>query len=117
MPMVSMTSKKYIKIYQTALEYLEQEMKGKELDAEYIYELDGSYATDDGPAFIAVALIDDTHAALYAPEYLTEEQLAVFEIFLRTADSNDHFLVFSQRDYDAVQKYLYGKKVDVKILT
>ena len=119
MPFVSTTTKKRVQVYQYAFVRLETViaplLDGKEPDSEFIYELDSRYSTDDGPAMIAVARIGDRHA-LYAPEYLTEKQLVIFEFFLRDADSNDHLVVFSQRDYDAVKKYLYGKDVDVKTI-
>ena len=116
MPFVSTTPKKRVKTYQDAfnrLESLISHLLGKEPEEEYIYELDSRYSTDDGPAMLAVAIIGDSHA-VYAPKYLTEEQLVIFEFFLRKADSNDHLIVFSQRDYEAVKKYLRGKEVDVK---
>lgn len=117
MPLVSTTTKKRINLYQDAFERLESLsallLNGNEPENEFIFELDHRYSTDDGPAMIAVAKIADYHA-LYAPEYLSEKQLVIFEFFLREADSNDHLVVFSQRDYDAVKKYLYDKEVDVK---
>ena len=119
MPMVLTTSKKRFKTYQDAFNRLESLiaplLNNKEPEEEFIYELDSKYSTEDGPSMLAVAIIGDT-CALYAPEYLSEKQLVIFEFFLRKADSNDHLVVFSQRDYDAVQKYLYGKEVDVKKL-
>ena len=118
MPFVSTTPKKRVKTYQDAfnrLESLIDHLLGKEPEEEYIYELDSRYSTDDGPAMIAVAIIGDSHA-VYAPKYLTDKQLVIFEHFLRKADSNDHLIVFSQRDYEAVKKYLYSKEVDVKKL-
>lgn len=116
MSLVSITPKKYVKIYQDAFERLESlitNLLSKEPEEEYIYELDSRHSADGGPAMLAVAIIGDSHA-VYAPKYLTEEQLVIFEHFLREADSNDHLIVFSQRDYEAVKKYLRGKEVDVK---
>lgn len=120
MPMVSTTSKKHFDRYKNLFEILEIQiaplLKGKEPEREFIYELhDSNYSTDDGPAMIAIAKIGDLHA-MCIPDYLTDEQLVIFEFVLRDADSNDHIVVFSQRDYDAANKYLYGKKVDVKMM-
>ena len=117
MPIVSTTTKKRVNFYQDAFNRLESLiiplLNGKEAEKEFIYELDHRYITDDGPAIIAVAQIDNS-LALYAPEYLNEYQLVIFEFFLRAADSKDELIVFSQRDYDTIQRYLYGKEVDIK---
>lgn len=119
MPFVSTTPKKLVKTYQNAINRLDSLiaplLNGAEPEEEYIYKLDSSYSADDGPAMIAVAIIGDK-CALYAPEYLSRNQLVIFEMFLREAVSNYHLVVFSQRDYDAVTEYLHrrGREVDVK---
>lgn len=121
MPIVSKTSKKYVERCHDALKVLEKEMvnflDGKEPKDEFIYRLDSYYYTDDSPnAILAVAIVDNTHKFVYAPEHLIEEQMVIFEYFLRDANSNDHIYVFSQRDYDAVKKYLNGKDVDIRMV-
>ena len=119
MSYVSTIPKKNVKFYQDVLDRLDSLiaplLNGAEPEDEFLYKLDSRYSTSDGPAMIAVAHIGDK-CALYAPEYLSENQLVIFEYLLRDVDSNDHLVVFSQRDYDVVQKYLYGKEVDVKKL-
>lgn len=116
MAMVSTTSKKHVDKQQEAFKILESGLDKKKIEEEYIFELDNRYSTDAGAAMVAIAKLKDDTYALYAPEYLNEKQLVVFEFLLRNADENDHILVFSQRDYDAVKKYTYDKEVDVKIL-
>jgi hypothetical protein len=117
MPIVSTTTKKRVNFYQDAFNRLDSLiaplLNGKEAENEFIYELDYRYFTEDGPAMIAVAQIGNS-LALYAPEYLNENQLVIFEFFLRAADSKNELIVFSQKDYDTIQRYLYGKEVDIK---
>ena len=113
-------SKKKFNIYKNLFETLETRiaplLNGKEPDDEYIFEFqDSSYSTDDDPAMVAMAYIGNVYA-ICTPDYLTDEQLAIFEEILWDVESDNHIVVFSQRDYDAVKKYLCGKEVDVKMI-
>ena len=86
-----------------------------QIEEEYIYKLDVMYATDYGPAMIAVARLVDGRYGVFSPEYLAEEQLQIFEFFIKGMNKNDHVLVFSHRDYTAIKKYLHDSNVDISI--
>jgi hypothetical protein len=53
--------------------------------------------------------------AMLTPEDLTEKELMVFEFVLRDVDLDEEIVVFTKREYDAVKKYLYGKKIKVTL--
>lgn len=121
MPLVSTTPKKQIENQYNAIAKLQEKcgscksFRGKVAKSIFIYEICTDYKTEDGPAMLAIADFDDNNYAIYAPEYLTDKQLVVFEFLLRDVDDKDKIVVFSQRSYDAVKKYSYVKPVNVKL--
>lgn len=121
MPFISTTSKKQIETECNAISKLQEkcescnQFRGKVAKSIFIYQVYPDYKTEDGPAMLAIADFDGYGYAIYAPDYLTDEQLVVFEFLLRDVDNNDKFVVFSQRTYDAVKKYSHGKLVSVKL--
>lgn len=121
MPLISTTLKKQIETQYNAISKLQEkcescdQFRGKVAKSIYIYEVCTDYRTSDGPAMLAIADYGDNNYAIHTPDYLTDEQLTVFEFLLRDVDNNDKLVVFSQRSYDAVKKYSYGKLVSVKL--
>lgn len=116
MPIIRREPKVNVEKQQEALKNLEIRLGNKKIMEEYIFQVEGEYETDEGPAMLAFAELKNGSYAIYAPKYLSEKQLVVFEFLLREVDEKDQLLVFSQRDYEAVKKYSYGKNVNVKIL-
>jgi len=53
--------------------------------------------------------------AMLTPEDLTEEEMIVFAYVLDDAEPDEEIVVFTQRDYDAVKKYLRDKKNKVTL--
>lgn len=89
-------------------------LKKRKTDWEYAFCMNGFYFS--GPAFIAVAEFSSEDGDIYAimaPEYLEERQEKVFEYFLRKI-SQEQIIVFSKKDYDAIQKFNISK-LDVKL--
>lgn len=120
MSFVSVVPKQVVQIHQDAFVQLENGVKKLNMDApiekEYIFELDEKYSTENGPAFIAIAKIDNTFV-LYAPDYLTAKQMIVFDFHLSGVNENINICVLSKRDYDAVKRCVLGTMVDVKLIT
>ena len=121
MPLISTTSKKQIENQYNAIAKLQEKcescksFRGKVAKSIFIYEVCTDYQTSDGPAMLAIADYGNNNYAIYTPDYLTDEQLVVFEFLLRDVDKNDKLVVFSQRSYEAVKKYSYSKSVNVKL--
>lgn len=121
MPIISYTSKKDVERHYETISKLKEKCKACELlrgkipVSMYIYEVCKDHVTNDGPAMLAIAPYGDSTYAIYAPEYLTDEQFVVFEFLLRDAEPNDVLIVFSKESYDAVQKYSYGKPLNVQL--
>jgi len=121
MPLISTTSKKQIENQYNAIAKLQEKcesckcFRGKVAKSIFIYEVCTEYQTSDGPAMLAVADYGNNNYAIYTPDYLTDEQLVVFEFLLRDVDKNDKLVVFSQRSYEAVKKYSYSKSVNVRL--
>lgn len=117
MPMVSRTTKSCIESESNLLKALETQIASwsQKPTSMYIFELHQVFDGKEEFPEIAVATFGPHSCALYAQENLTEKELVIFEFFLRDLDPDDQIVVFNQRDFDAVKKYLYGKKVDVGI--
>ena len=120
MALTSVISKQQLKMHLDALKTLEQKIAyyygDVEVEDERIFKLIDYNLNSNQALIVALATIGD-ETALYSPEWLTEKELVIYSYLLRCADSDDHIVVFSQKDYDAVKQYLYGKEVDVKLLT
>lgn len=120
MPFTSTISKQQLNMHLNALKTLEQKIANYygdvEVKDERIFKLIDYNHNGYHAPIVALATIGD-ETALYSPEWLTEKDLVIYSYLLRDADSDDHIVVFSQKDYDAVKQYLYGKEVDVKLLT
>lgn len=121
MPFTSQKSKQRITLdYQLMLALQEKCAKyvmftGLSPEKEYIFT-----AHLDSPATIAVAEYHTCKTyAVYSSDELTKDLLSVFEFFLRDvkqhAEPGEQIVVFSQKDYDAVVKYLYGAPINVKL--
>ena len=115
MPIISTVTQKQVKVQQEAMEKLlwkceESNLFKKSAEQVWCYYVCGDYATDDGPAMVAIAKFGNVYA-MRTPEYLTEKQLVVFEFVLRDAEPQDEIVVFSKKDYDAVMKYKYSKEI------
>ena len=65
---------------------------------------------------VAISKYGEKYAIL-APEDLTEKELIVFDYLMNEIGHNDEIVVFSQRDYDAVKKYLRDKKNKVMLFS
>ena len=53
--------------------------------------------------------------AVYAPEYLSESQMSIFEFFVRNVvGSTNKVIVFSKRDFEAIENYK-SKPVNVQL--
>ncbi len=121
MPFILTTSKKGIEEQNQAIAKLQEKcesckwFKGNVAQDIFIYLAYEDYTTEDGSAMLAIADFGNNDYAIYMPDYLTDEQLAVFEFLLRDVDDKDKLVVFSQRSYDAVKKYSHGKPVNVKL--
>ena len=81
----------------------------------YTYSVCREYVTDEGPAMVAIAKYGEDTYAIYAPDYLTERQLVVLEFILRDIKSEDKIVVFSQKCFNALGKYSYGKQLNVRL--
>lgn len=120
MPLISTVSKERVEVQYKAMEKLLWKceecscLKGKTAEEVWCYWVCSDYSTEDGPAMVAIAKFGNVYA-MRTPDYLTEKQLVVFEFVLRDAAPQDEVVVFSQRDYDAVQKYKYSKKNKVRL--
>ena len=116
MPIVSHTPQKTIELQHNAIKALEElcskNFPGKIADYTFTYSICNQYVTYDGPAMIAVAQYGNWYA-IYVPEYFSEEQFKIFEYFLRDAEENDTFFVFSEKSHAAMKKYSYGKPINV----
>ena len=119
MPLIATISKKEVERQKKTLEILELNLGElcNKIKIEYIFQLTNYYATNDGPAMLAVAILEDGRYVVYGPEYLTKKQLIIFEFLLQDVDFDDNILVISQRDYDAIKKYLFGRNVNVQLIT
>ena len=53
--------------------------------------------------------------AMLTPEDLTEKEMIVFDYVMNEVDPDDEIIVFTQRDYNAVKKYLRDKKNKVTL--
>ena len=129
MPIVSSVSKKEVEAQYDAISKLQEKCKlhgvfrGSEAKRMFSYKIcvDSDYSnkrTDDGPAMAAVAVFDDNgnEYAIYAPEYLNQEQKdSIFELLLRDVEKKDKIAVFSNDSYEVVEKYCYDKPVNVKL--
>ena len=122
MPFIQTLSKKVVqREYETfeKLEKLVKEKLNENIEDECIYKLDNRYTTDSGPAIIAIAELDDCRYAIYAPEYLNQEQISIFEHLMKDFNSDLYyhlknliFIVFSKRDFDQVEGY----GIEVKLI-
>lgn len=121
MALISTTPKKQIETQYNAIAKLQEKcescklFRGKVAESVFIYSVCVDYETEDGPAMLAIADFGNNDYAIYTPDYLTDKQLIVFEFLLRDVENNDKLVVFSERSYDAVKKYSYGKPVNVKL--
>lgn len=86
------------------------------VETEYIYELGKTYASDVGPALIAVAKIGSTFV-LYSPEYMTKKQRIIFDFLLGGVNEDITIKVMNSRDYDAVKSCIYGTRVKISMIT
>ena len=115
MPIISTVAQKEVNAMHEAMEKLlwkceESKRLGKGAEQVWCHYVYGEYATDDGPAMVAIAKFGNVYA-MRTPEYLTEKQLVIFEFVLRHVEPQDEIVVFSMRDYDAAMKYKHGKKI------
>ena len=120
MPFIAKTSKEEIELQSTIIAKLEEKCASctklleESVDSIWTYSVVVGYRTDDGPAIVAIAKYGNIYA-IYEPEYLTEEQLVVYEFLIRDVESKDRLIVFSKRGYDAIKKYDYNKRVNVEL--
>jgi len=118
---VSATPKKHIENQYDAILKLQEKcqscksLQSKVAENILIYSVRESYTTEDGPAMLAIAHLGNDEYAIYAPDYLTDEQLIVFERLMNGANDTDKFVVFSKRSYDAMKKYSYGRPINVEL--
>lgn len=116
--------KEHVEIQYKLLKALEEKCSACKLfdgftpDNEYIYRRFTDLS--DYKAAIVYAEYKSCHTyAVYSPETLTEKDFAIFESFLykvlKYAEPDEQILVFSQKDYDAIMKYNYGKPINVKL--
>lgn len=123
MPIISWEDQKNIEVKHNAIAKLQEKcescklFRGKVAKDIYCYSIRGEYSTDDGPAMLVIASYDKDTYAIYAPEYLTHEQLDVFEFFLREVEPRDKLIVFSKKSYNAVKEHRCGKSVNVKLVS
>ena len=120
MPMLSLVSKKQLELQLNSLLELEKKCVEHKIFKEteeanfYTFSILRDYTTESGHAMLAVANSNNVYA-IHTPEYLTEKQMAVFEFLLRDAEPHEKIIVFSQKSYDAVKKYSYGKSLNVTL--
>ncbi|MCI8655748.1 MAG: hypothetical protein HFJ48_07850 [Clostridia bacterium] len=120
MPIIGAVPKKNVEAQYEMLKELQQKcdscklFKGKEADNIFVYIIRSEYATNDGPAMLAIARYGDTYA-IHPPKYLAGEQWVVLEFLLDNADSTDELLVFSSETFRNIEKYCYDKKLNVKL--
>ena len=89
-------------------------LKGQVAEEIFCYFVCRDYESADGPAMLAIAKFGDVYA-MSTPSYLKDDQLVVFEFILRDIEPHETVIVFNKRDYDAAEKYAYGKKFDLKL--
>ena len=122
MPLVSFTSEKEVALKSNTIERLKQEclhcslLSGKTADATFVYTVTGcSLVNSSDPMMLAFAHYNGTFA-VYTPSYLTGKQLVIYEYFLRDEiKPHETIIVFSKKDYEAIQKYRYSKPINVKL--
>lgn len=116
MPIISHTPKKLVEAKHDAIVKLQEKCNSckllykREVKDIFIYSVCRDYSTDDGPAMVAIAQYDEDTYAIYAPEYLTQEQYVVFEFLMRDVEPQDKLVVFSKESYDVIMKNNYSKK-------
>lgn len=121
MPFILNSSKKHIEAKYNLLVKLEEKCKNCKLlsrraakDA-YIYSISGDYAIEDGPAMVAIAEYDNNIYAIYAPEYLIEEQFLVIEFLVRDIELTDKIIVFQNKILEVINERSYGKPINVQL--
>lgn len=120
MPMVSTVNKKRVEMQFKEMERLQWKceesifLKGKVAEEIFCYFVCGDYESEDGPALITIAKFGDVYA-MSTPLYLKDEQMVIFEFVLRDVEPHETVIVFNKRDYEAAEKYAYGKKFDLKL--
>ena len=122
MPIISYTPKKRVEAQHNAIRMLQEKCDScnlfcnRECKEIFIYSVCGDYITDDGEAMVAIAAYGEHIYAIYAPEYLTQEQYVVFEFLMRDVEPQDKLVVFSKESYDAIMKNNYSKQpIDVQM--
>lgn len=120
MPLTSTVSKERLERQNQLLATLEakcadcEELKGMKSDNEYIYFVHDQHP--DGPAMLAYAVYNKCKTyAVYVSEELADERLGIFSYFMsnvkKYAEPDEQIIVFSQRDYDAINKSNYGNPI------
>lgn len=117
MPISLTISKKEVVNQYEIIKMLEEKCKTcrmfveKEADSTFIYSISNPIAPKY-LAMVAISKYGKTYAML-TPDNLNQEDLLIFESVLRSADPDEEIVVFTERDYNAVKKYLYNKKCEV----
>ena len=86
----------------------------KTADKIIIYAVETSYVTKAGKEILAIAQYGNIYA-IYSPEYLTDEDLIIFQSLLDDVEDEDHLVVFRKRDYDAINKYFKGRNEKIRV--
>lgn len=81
---------------------------GREPDATFMYLLSEPIRPKID-AIVAISQYGETYA-IYSPEYLNWDEMMIFSVALNDIDLHEEIVVFTQRDYDAANKYLRGRK-------
>lgn len=116
--------KEHVEIQYKLLKALEEKCSACKLfdgftpDYGYIYR-EFTTPSDCKVAIVYVKYNSCRTYAVYSPETLTGKDLAIFKSFLykeiKYAEPDEQIVVFSQKDYDAIMKYNYGKPINVKL--
>ncbi len=120
MPIIGTISKKNIEAEYNTIKELQEKcescklFKKKTADDVFIYTVHSDYITKDGYAMVAIARYGDTYA-IHPPKYLTGEQWCVLEFLLRNVEPKEKLVVFSQETFENLEKYSYGRQLDVQL--
>ena len=85
----------------------------KEVDLTWIYAVSNP-VHPKVDTMVAISKYGKKYAML-TPEDLNEKEMIVFDFVLQEIEPEEEIVVFTQRDYDAVKKYLRDKKNKVTL--
>lgn len=116
MPIVQYIPKETVEIQHELILKLQKEsescqlLRGKSLKETYLFSI---WSQTDKPPYVAVNRYQDGIYAIETPGYLNKGQLGIFDQFLQEIEIGDKLIVFSLRNYEAVQAHSYGRPISV----